>query len=551
MIANFSLGSMMSQVPVLVVDDEDLVRKVVAENVQSVGYICSTASDGLEALELIKDNSYEIIISDVRMPRLDGLKLMEKARQIRPHIPFIIITGYTSDYPFDEIIKAGANDLINKPFKTSEIKFKLERIFRERQLNMENSRLLDEQVALNEKLSTLLKVSRDLIAEQNFDRLFGRIISEVSEIMEAERSTLYLIDWEHREIWTKVAEQIDPIRLPLGEGISGRVAENGKTINVTDAWELPYFNKEFDLKNNFRTRSVLCMPVYNRKKDRIGVIQVLNKKNGHRFNQNDETILQAVISQVAIVLENYFLIDELQISFESSIRTLSATVDARHPLTAGHSQRVTDYSLLISEEMGMDKDEIEIIKYAALLHDIGKIGIRDEVLMKQGVFTPEERAEMNTHPLRTRNILENFHFPKSLRRVPFIASQHHEKVNGKGYPSGLTGDELALGSKILAVTDVFDALTSRRDYPKYFKEEIMNYDPMPLSKVIEILKGDSGSHFDPYVVETFLRCIPRALYLYRRGHFSCDYVDETIRELSSQNLCFPLDSLTGPERAAN
>ena len=529
----------MSQVPVLVVDDEDLVRQVVAENVQSLGYICSTASDGLEALELIKGNSYEVIISDVRMPRLDGLELMEKARQIRPSIPFIIITGYTADYPFDEIIEAGANDLINKPFKTSEIKFKLERIFRERQLNMENSRLLDEQVTLNEKLSTLLKVSRDLIAEQNFDRLFGRIISEASEIMEAERSTLYLIDWEHREIWTKVAEQIDPIRLPLGEGISGRVAENGKTINVTDARELPYFNREFDLKNNFRTRSVLCMPIYNRKKDRIGVIQILNKKNGHRFNQNDETILQAIISQVAIVLENYFLIDELQISFESSIRTLSATVDARHPLTAGHSQRVTDYSLLISEEMGMDKDEIEIIKYAALLHDIGKIGIRDEVLLKQGIFTPEERDEMMTHPLRTRNILENFHFPKSLRRVPFIASQHHEKVNGKGYPSGLTGDELTLGSKILAVTDVFDALTSRRDYPKYFKDETMNYDPMPLSKVIEILKGDSGSHFDPYVVETFLRCIPRALYLYRGSHFSRDYVDETIRELSSQNLCLP------------
>ncbi len=229
----------------------------------------------------------------------------------------------------------------------------------------------------------------------------------------------------------------------------------------------------------------------------------------------------------------------------------SATVDARHPLTAGHSQRVTEYSLLISEEMGMDKDEIEIIKYAALLHDIGKIGIRDEVLLKQGIFTPEERDEMKTHPLRTRNILENFHFPKSLRRVPFIASQHHEKVNGKGYPSGLTGDELTLGSKILAVTDVFDALTSRRDYPKYFKNETMNYDPMPLSKVIEILKGDSGSHFDPYVVETFLKCIPRALYIYRGSHFSSDYVDETISKLSSQNPCFPLDSCIGTEKAVS
>lgn len=530
------MGPRMSQESVLIVDDEGSVRKMIAETVRFLGHTCCTAAGGLEALDLIRDNGFEIVISDIRMPGLDGLELMQKARQMKPGISFVIITGYPMDYHYDRIIGVGADDFIKKPFTTSEIKCKLDRIFKERQLAEENRRLLEEQIILNKKLSTILQVSRNLIAELNFDRLFEMIISKVTEVMEAERTSFYLIDWKRREIWTKVAEQIDQIRLSLGQGISGRVAETGETINVDNASELPYFKPEFDSKHNFRTRSVLCMPIYNRKKERIGVLQVLNKKNGHRFGQNDEIILEAIASQVGITLENSFLLDELQLSFESSIRTLSATVDARHPLTAGHSQRVTEYSLMIAREMGMDEDELEVIKYAALLHDIGKIGIRDEVLLKYGAFTPEERAEMNTHPVRTRDILENFHFPKFLRNVPLIASQHHEKVNGKGYPNGLTGKELPLGSKILSVADVFDALTSPRDYPKYCQDETLRCDPMPLPRVIDIVKDGAGSHFDPDVIAAFFKCLSRALLLYRGTHFSPDYVDETIRSLAAEPL---------------
>jgi len=275
----------------------------------------------------------------------------------------------------------------------------------------------------------------------------------------------------------------------------------------------------------------------------MGVIQVLNKKNGHRFNRNDVYILEAITSQVGITLENYFLIDELRISFESSVRTLSATVDAKHPFTAGHSQRVTEYSLLVARELGLDDNELEVIKYAALLHDIGKIGIRDAVLMKQGAFTNEERAEMNEHPVRTRQILENFHFPRSLKQVPIIASQHHEKFNGQGYPYGLKDKELPLGAKILALSDVFDALTSCRDYPKYCGKESLSHDPMPLEKVIRILKEDAGAHFDPRVAEAFLACLPQFLKRYRGTHFSPHYVDKMIFTLSEEIPPFPLISM--------
>ena len=329
----------------MVVDNEHTVRTAVTETVQSIGHPCHATGDGQEALGLINGLSFEIIISDIHLPDLNGLDLMEKARVIRPGIPFIIMSRRGNEYPSERVIQAGANDFIKKPFSEIEIRHKLERIFRELQLTAENRRLLEEQMVLNRKLSTILQMSRDLTAELNFDSVLELITTKVTEVMEAERTSLYIIDWERQEIWTKVAQDIAPIRLPIGDGISGRVALSGETINARDAYILPYFKWHFDLKHNFRTRSVLCVPVYNRRKERIAVLQVLNKKNGQLFNEHDEIILAAVASQVAIALENSFLLDELQLSFESSIRTLSATVDARHPLTAGHSQRVTEYSL--------------------------------------------------------------------------------------------------------------------------------------------------------------------------------------------------------------
>ncbi|MBE9547263.1 MAG: HD domain-containing protein [Proteobacteria bacterium] len=197
---------------------------------------------------------------------------------------------------------------------------------------------------------------------------------------------------------------------------------------------------------------------------------------------------------------------------------------------------MTEYSLLIAGEMGINKQNMEVLKFAALLHDIGKIGIRDEVLLKNGPFTPEERAEMNTHPVKTKTILDKFRFSKVLQEVPEIAAYHHEKINGQGYPNGLTGDRLPLGSKIMAVADVFDALTSRRDYPKHVSGETLDRDPMPLAKAISILEDEAGSHFAPDVVAAFLRCLPRVLLLHRGDHFPPEYVDDTIRSLAPDLL---------------
>jgi HD-GYP domain-containing protein (c-di-GMP phosphodiesterase class II) len=186
--------------------------------------------------------------------------------------------------------------------------------------------------------------------------------------------------------------------------------------------------------------------------------------------------------------------------------------------------------------MNLGESKLEVLKTAALLHDIGKIGIRDDVLLKSGPFTPEEREEMNTHPIKTRDILEKIRFPKAMKKIPEIALHHHEQVNGSGYPMGFSGKNIPLESKIMAVADVFDALTSQRDYPKYSRDETFSYDPIPIESAVQILENDSGSHFDPDVIDAFLKCLPRMLHRFRGEHFSPDYVDETIRKMAPELL---------------
>ncbi len=526
----------MNSANILIVDSDAAIKKMIAEVIEPHCRILKKATSGTEALDLIKKIDFDIVIADVNIPILNGFDLMAEVQKIKPKTTFMILSGFSRDYSYESVIQAGAKDFIKKPFTIKELKKKIERIFDEHRMEEENKQLLIEQAKLNVQLMAMISVSSDLTSELKFDNLFPLIISKITEIMAAERTSLYILDRNKQELWTKVAEGVDIIRLPLGEGISGRVGLSGELLNIKDAWELPYYNKEFDRKNNFRTRSVLCLPIKNHGGKKLGVLQIINKKDGKHFNDRDEIFGKGLASQVGIALENALLHDELKLSFKSSIKTLSATVDAKHHLTAGHSQRVTEYALVIARKMGLDQNEIDNLHYAAILHDIGKIGIRDEVLLKNGPFTPEERAEMNTHPHKTEDILNNFHFPRTLRHVPEIAGSHHEKIDGTGYPRGLSNDQFPMGSKILAVADVFDALTSPRDYPKYAFGKTLDCVIMPLPKVISILKKDAGSHFDTIVVDTFLTCLAEILFHHRGRRFKPEYVDDTINSLNSSYL---------------
>lgn len=345
-------------------------------------------------------------------------------------------------------------------------------------------------------LVSLLKVGQAMAAERDLDRLLQLIREETERALNADRCTVFLYDSETSELWSRVAsgiEQTEEIRFPAHQGLAGYVVKTGEILNVQNAYEDPRFNPDVDRQTGYRTTSMLCIPMRNRKGDIIGVFQVLNKKNTI-FQRTDEELLLAIASNAGIALENAQLYRELKVTFESFIKTLSSTIDARDPITAGHSERVMEYALMIGEKMQLSDQEMEALKYAALLHDIGKIGVKEEVLIKEGRLTENEYRHIQQHVYFTHEILKNIHFDKHLASVPEIASSHHEKMDGTGYFRGVRGEHIHLGGRILAVADVFDAITSRRQYRSR----------MPFERVIRVLRDDSGGHFDADVIDTFL-----------------------------------------------
>lgn len=257
-------------------------------------------------------------------------------------------------------------------------------------------------------------------------------------------------------------------------------------------------------------KSTIAVPLINNNKI-LGVMILCSIKSINAFTKKDLSLITTIANQTANIIKNTLLHEEVRISFESSIRTLSATVDAKHPLTAGHSERVTELSTIIAKQMKLPKHTIEALKFSALMHDIGKIGIEDKILLKDGEFTDNEKKIMETHPVKTKEILDNFYFPNALKDVPTIASAHHEMVNGKGYPKGLKGEEIPIASRIMAVADVFDALTDRRGYPKHGNNGSNGHGPLPVDEVVEIIKNQSNIHFDKNVVDAFTKCLPTIL----------------------------------------
>lgn len=381
-----------------------------------------------------------------------------------------------------------------------------EKIFSESKVLLETLDLLgmlnEQPKQSKDPLLALLRLGRSIAAQTDIDRLIEVIAQETKVALNADRCTVFLYDKEKNELWSKVALGMNSkeIRFPANQGLAGHVITTGETLNIQNAYESEYFNPEIDRQTGYHTQSILCMPIRNLEHKIIGVFQILNKQGGKFFTNEDEDLLVAIGSNASIALENANLfakqmqmIEEQQKSFDSFINTLATSIDARDKITSGHSLRVTQYTSIIAREMGFDDDKIDVFEKAALLHDIGKIGIQDNVLLKEGRLTDEEYKHIQKHAEITYDILNKMYFTERLKDVPEIASSHHEKYDGSGYFRNKKGEEIHIGGRILAVSDVFDAITSKRHYR----------DRMEIANVLKIIQESSGSHFDPKVVDAF------------------------------------------------
>lgn len=459
------------------------------------------------------------------------------------------------------------------------------------------------------KLTSLLDIARAMTQERDLDNLLHLMVEEASRVMEAERSSILIYDRDRDEIWSRVAQGTRDLRFPASVGIAGAVVKNGEIVNLADAYEDERFNREFDRQTGFRTRSLLTVPMRNAGGDIVGAIQTLNKKSGV-FTTDDEELLSAFAGIAAAAITNARLHQEIKDLFEGFAKAAVVAIESRDPSTAGHSDRVAELSCELAEaaergaggqwaELSFTRDEMQELRYAALLHDFGKVGVREEVLVKanklypadlaivesrfeairlstmarsaqrkvdllrngslspqevekaleeeerslaaeleeldraydlilksnrptvlpegsfeslhelaartwvdshgntrnvllprevemlsirRGSLSEEERREIESHVTHTFNFLSQIPWTRALRRVPEIAHGHHEKLSGGGYPLGLRDAEIAPQTRIITISDIYDALTAAdRPYKK----------ALPHEKALDILNAEA------------------------------------------------------------
>ncbi len=383
----------------------------------------------------------------------------------------------------------------------------------------------------SDPLVSLVKIGRSITAVTDINVLLKVIAEETKIAIQADRCTVFLLDKEKNELWSKVALGMDSqeIRFPADKGLAGYVVQTGEPLNIPDAYNDPRFNPEVDKKTGYVTKTILCLPIKNNNQEIIGAFQVLNKISGV-FTKGDEDLLVAIGGSASIALENAQLFKEQKELFESFINTLATSIDARDKITAGHSSRVKLYSMLLADELGCDEKFKELIEKSAILHDIGKIGIRDSVLQKEGKLTDEEYKHIQEHVKITHDILEKIHTSDDFKMITEFACSHHEKYDGSGYYRHLKGEEIPYGGRILAVADVFDAITSKRHYR----------DKMPIQNVIDILVSGKDRHFDGKLVDTFLNISVDKIvrvFLTENHHSLKDEDCETLSHFNLRNIC--------------
>lgn len=472
------------------------------------------------------------------------------------------------------------------------------------------------------KLSSILEVAKAMTAAHSLDTLLPLIMTEAARVVEAERCSLFILDRSRGELWSRVAQGANQeIRLPLGQGIAGAVASTGTTINLQDAYADARFNREFDTKTAYRTRSILCVAMRDTKGEIAGVIQALNALDG-TFDAEDEELLLALGGQAAQAIENAMLHEDIGRLFEGFVQASVMAIESRDPTTAGHSSRVASLTVALAEAtersgrgpyrgLTFSPEQLQELRYASLLHDFGKIGVREPVLVKaeklypfefegirqrfelarkdrqltsmrrrlemirarglqeadaihaeeemrlaaelaqlddalqfigacnkptvlaqggferlsalgdlsfsdshqrphpllsaheiqvlsipKGSLSAAERREIESHVTHTFKFLSQIPWTRTLKQVPDIAYAHHEKLDGKGYPRALGGIGIPVQSKMMAIADIYDALTaSDRPYKK----------AVPHEKALDILHLEAkGGQLDAELLQVFV-----------------------------------------------
>jgi response regulator RpfG family c-di-GMP phosphodiesterase len=491
---------------ILFVDDEETILDIAQDYFSQKGYPVLIATSGEVAVEILEKEKIDCCFTDIHMPGMDGIELAERIRQIDNTIPVVVMTGYPSMETTLKTLKNGVVDFLIKPVSLNQMEVCLQRVLRERRLFMENI-LLQKELAGKEKitrlntelqtklqgLNILNKILSDLNSISSHEDVFGRLVDMTLDIVSADDARFFVVADDRRPVLVAQSGGSETVAGPgAGPAVDERAERELETLigeAVSD--QLPMLiSKNNGKRLPANVLSCVVVPLKIRGKV-FGVLTAAIRQGDHRFSENDLYYLSFLTQHAANSIEKLALYENIYNNLFSTLYAFVKAIEVKDPYTQQHSSRVTDLSLQLGEVMGCSQEELDTLNFAGPLHDIGKIGIPDSILLKPGSLTDVEYEKIKEHPELGADIVGKLGM---WDREQELIRCHHERYDGTGYPAGLKGDQIPLLARILSVADAYDAMASDRAYRKRMETE----------KVLSIIKGAAGTQFDPDVVEALL-----------------------------------------------
>ena len=471
--------SSLEQLKILVVDDEATIRSLIRQLLEQLGqYEVLAAENGQQALDLVQKNTFDCAFVDLMMPGPCGTELLDSILSQSPNTYLIICTGFSSMDVVIDTVRHGAVDFLPKPFGLDDIRLALGRLLQKRQRTDSNQTAIEEAQQkgevekLNQELEkrskeqALLSTIADKLSQVGHTgELYNRLVDLATEVGEAEKSWFAVFDESRTHLMTIAERGVGTQH--LGARVSVNRIGDRFSVNLDDMAEFivpqgPAGSIGVDTLQ--QCGQLVAVPIDIRNQP-FGVLWIASKKFHRSFGPEDQFPLKFMTERAALAIENIALYENLRENLLATLHALVSAIEAKDSYTEQHSKRVTELAIDIARVMGRTSEEIESLRLCGALHDIGKIGIHDRILNKPGKLTEEEFAIIKKHPVIGDRIVQHLGLTPQERA---IVRNHHERWDGKGYPDGLSGEDIPLAARILQVADIYDALTTARPYKPAF-----------------------------------------------------------------------------------
>jgi response regulator RpfG family c-di-GMP phosphodiesterase len=472
---------------ILLVDDSLETLELLSDCLSLSDCKVTKADTGNKALELLNRNRIDIAIVDINLPDINGISVLDAIKAHDPTIAVVMITGFPEPNFVVNAMKKGASDFLIKPFELDKLMMVMMRVSRERQLLVEKKDILDrledkQKIELLnrrlqkkiEELTIMFHISNKLNALSIVDDVYEKMVEIVREILDVPSCGYYLVDKEKGEL-VLVVEKRDTEGLP-----------NTRKMNLSREFlAKATLSKGYLQKENKLFLSLII------KDECIGFMSVGGRRGNGKFSEDEIFLLKLITEKVSTKIENRMLYESLYNNILHTLSSLIIAINRRDSYTEGHCGRVTSVSQALAEAMGLSDYQKHVLRIVGPVHDLGKIGIPDAILLKPERLTAEEYEVMKDHSVYGEEIIRGFEI---LAEEAHVIRHHHERYDGTGYPDALSSNDIPLCCRLIAVCDAYDAMTTDRPYKKALSRK----------DAMTEIKRCAGSQFDPGVVTGFL-----------------------------------------------